>query len=151
MGINFTKQRIYLDTNIFIYLIEDYDHFFSATTKLFELVDNEVLTVVTSEFTLAEVLVKPYETNNIGLQKAYLTTIQDSKTLIMAPVTKEILLSAAQLRAKFLKTLKLPDAIHLATALTSKCSLFVTNDRNLKKLEILPITIFSEITDTVLS
>lgn len=46
------------------------------------------------------------------------------------PVDRSILVAAARLRAQL--TLRLPDAIHVATALAADCELFVSNDRRVR-------------------
>lgn len=55
----------------------------------------------------------------------------------MVPVTAYILEQAALLRANSklgkLPSLKLPDAIHLATAVRERCDVLVTNDSALRK------------------
>jgi len=64
-------ERIYLDTNIFIYALEAYPEFVSALTSLFVAIDEGKLRAVTSELTLAEVLIKPMMDNNEDLKKAF--------------------------------------------------------------------------------
>jgi predicted nucleic acid-binding protein len=56
--------------------------------------------------------------------------ISPSEALLVIPVSRQILKDAAQLRAFFKN--KLPDTIHLITALTSGCTYFVTNDDRIK-------------------
>jgi predicted nucleic acid-binding protein len=56
--------------------------------------------------------------------------LQDHRLLTVGPVTREILIEAARLRG--LSRIKLPDAIHAATALQKGCSSFLTNDDRLK-------------------
>jgi predicted nucleic acid-binding protein len=46
------------------------------------------------------------------------------------PVSKEILVKSAQLRAELNN--KLPDSIHLATAIEHDCDVFIGNDKSLK-------------------
>ena len=48
-------ERVYLDTNIFIYALEGYPDFVDELTELFESLDAGNLSAVTSELTLAEV------------------------------------------------------------------------------------------------
>jgi predicted nucleic acid-binding protein len=45
----------------------------------------------------------------------------------IVPVTRDILIDAARLRAQHL-TLKMPDALHAATALASGAEFLVSND-----------------------
>ena len=46
--------RVYLDTNIFIYALEGYPTFQTALIMLFDALDRQALSAVTSELTLAE-------------------------------------------------------------------------------------------------
>jgi predicted nucleic acid-binding protein len=61
-------QRTYLDTNIWIYAIEGYSTYAPALTDLFSAIDSHQLQAVTSELTLAEVLVKPLIDRNLQIQ-----------------------------------------------------------------------------------
>ncbi|MDM8559818.1 hypothetical protein QUF82_13370 [Thiotrichales bacterium HSG14] len=51
-------RRIYLDANIFIYLLEGYPAFIPVLTELFSLIDSGKLQAVTSELTLAETIAR---------------------------------------------------------------------------------------------
>ena len=55
----FRGERIYLDTNIFIYALEAYPEYVSTLTSLFAAIDEGKIRAMTSELTLAEVLIKP--------------------------------------------------------------------------------------------
>ncbi|MEO7297138.1 MAG: type II toxin-antitoxin system VapC family toxin [Verrucomicrobiota bacterium] len=123
-------KRVYLDANIFIYALEAYAPFVSELTGLFESLDRGEIFAVTSELTLVETLVKPLLDKNLVRQQAYEQAIQNSTGLEVIPVSREILREAARLRAE--TNIRLPDAIHLATALESSCNVFLTNDRKLK-------------------
>ena len=54
------------------------------------------------------------------------------------PADKNIALKAAEIRAKY-KGFKPLDAIHLATAILSGCSSFITNDKQLRQSEEIPV------------
>lgn len=136
-------QKIYLDTNIFIYAIESYSDYLVALEEVFESADAGNLAVVTSELTLAEVLVKPLQEEDLDKQHAYCEALQNSESLTVAGVSREVLIEAAQIRAN--QKLKLPDAIHLATAIQYQCSTFLTNDSRFKGTYPLPIVILSEV------
>jgi len=51
-------KRVYLDTNIWIYAVEAYPSHVNLLTQLFTKIDQGELLAVTSELTIAEVLVK---------------------------------------------------------------------------------------------
>lgn len=117
---------VYLDTNIFIYALEGYPAFRSTLTALFEALDRHELLAVTSELTLAECLVKPLLDHHAEREAAYRQVLQSTASLLVVPVSRAVLIAAAHLRAEV--NLKLPDAIHVATARLSACTAFLTND-----------------------
>ncbi|KAI9134019.1 PIN domain-containing protein [Acaryochloris sp. CCMEE 5410] len=55
----------------------------------------------------------------------------------------EITVKAAQLRVQY--SLKLPDALQLATAIVSGCDGFLTNDFQLKKVAKLQVLVVDEL------
>ena len=60
-----------------------------------------------------------------------------SAWLAMVPVSRTILIDAARLRAN--SGLRLPDAIHVATAVAAGCPIFLSNDRRLKVPDVLQL------------
>lgn len=135
--------RVYLDTNIFIYALEGYSTFRPALTVLFEALDRHELAAITSELTLAEALVKPFLDRSIERERAYLQILQPSASLQMLPVSRDVLIASARLRAE--TNMKLPDAIHAATALITGCSYFLTNDSHLRTVPGLTIVSLTEL------
>lgn len=136
-------HRNYLDTNIWIYALEGYPEFLQPLTDLFAAIDRGVVQAVTSELTLAEVLVKPFMDGSTDRQIAYRQAIRSSQFLQVISVSREILIEAAELRAN--SQIKLPDAIHIATALSMQCSTLLTNDHRLPAIENLNVLLLSEI------
>ncbi len=134
---------VYLDVNIWIYALEGYPDFWEEITLLFQAIDRGNLKAVTSELSLAEALVKPMQLQNESLQKAYKTAISNRQNVAVLPVEREILIQAAQLRST--SKLKLPDAIHGATALKAQCTSFLTNDRAFKEITNLHTVLLSEV------
>lgn len=142
MSYKISGKAVYLDANIFIYLLEGYIEYVPLLKQLFDLIDQHKLRAVTSELSLAETLVKPIADKNSTLQEVYKSVIQTSDQLNVMPISREILINAAQIRTQ---TLRLPDAIHLATAMTSGCRVFLTNDKQLKKVDDIEVVLISEI------
>jgi len=136
-------KSIYIDTNIFIYALEGYPEFAASLTSLFTAIDEGGVTAVTSELTLAESLVKPLMDDNTVLENLYLEVFQTSMSLNVVPISRQILIESARLRAKS-KTLKLSDAIHFATARMSDCQTFLTNDKQLKFVPDFDVAILAE-------
>jgi predicted nucleic acid-binding protein len=145
MGINesISGSKIYLDTNIFIYALEGYPEYESILTSLFNQIDNGTYTAVSSELTLAEVLIKPLMDNNPNLQQTYTEILQSSDSLTLANIDRHILIEAAMIRASS-NAIHLPDAIHLATAKLYQCSCFITNDKRLRNNQPFQVIIISD-------
>lgn len=127
--------QVYLDTNVFIEMFETRT---AASTLIWEMVGNAKtsrLHFISSELTLAEILVKPMKTahfsNNWQQVNDYRQILSDKADLqTIVPITGDILYSAANIRA-LTTGIKLPDAIHIATAVIQKCTIFISNDREL--------------------
>ncbi len=120
-------SRIYLDANVWIYALEGYAVFVAPLAALFARIDAGELIAITSELTLAEVLVKPFVDDNVALQQLYTETLQNRRSVRIIPVTRDILIAAARLRAQH-PALKMPDALHVATAIENGTDAFVSND-----------------------
>jgi predicted nucleic acid-binding protein len=122
---------VYLDTNIFIMAYEANDKFSELLSEIFAKVDGQNnARFATSELTLSELLVRPIRENDEAVRQ-YEDLIAPSDWLNVFPAGKSILIAAAALRAKN-SNLKLPDAIHVATAIHAKCSHILTNDHGSK-------------------
>lgn len=123
-------KTVYLDTNIFIYAVEGYEPEKDFIRELFITLDRGYFTAVTSELTLTELLVKPFQLGRNDVIAVYTDLIQHSDRLTVMPVERSILIESARQRAAL--GLRMPDAIHVATALISTCDVFLTNDHTLK-------------------
>jgi predicted nucleic acid-binding protein len=87
-------------------------------------------TMVTSVMTLGEILVKPLADNDIELIGKY-RTFFDHPSLEVINFDQVSALEYAVIRQN--PSIKAPDAIQLACAVSAKCDLFVTNDDRLSK------------------
>lgn len=134
--------RVYLDANIFIYALEGYPPFRPSLTTLFTAIEQHQITALTSELTLAEVLVKPIMDQRPDRQQAYREALRPRPGLQVIPISAGVLDEAAHLRAQH--SLKLPDAIHVATALQMQCTTLLTNDTTLRRLNLIPVILLTE-------
>ena len=123
-------ERLYVDANIFIRLFEGNDALARALGDLFTQRVEQPPFALTSELTLAEVLVLPMREGRSRSIERYDAWLRSSGYLEVVPVDRSILWSAAAIRAEH-QSLKLPDAIHLATALRAGCGHFLTADLKL--------------------
>jgi len=127
---------IYIDANPFIYLIDGEEEAARRVRPFFALLTQRPGVATTSELTLAEVLPKARP----DARRAYFNLLIWSRTFLLQPVTRDILIDTADYRRVSQKTLpdgktttvKLPDAIHVVTATRSRCRMFLSSDESLK-------------------
>ncbi len=120
----------FLDTNIFIYLIEENPSYLNQVYKLLEFLEKNKYEIVTSTLTLGEILTKPYKDNRMDLVKRYKLFFSEMKLI---ELNSEIASLFAKVRADY--KIKTPDAVQLASAVYAKANLFVTNDDRLSRFE----------------
>ncbi|MFH1737832.1 MAG: PIN domain-containing protein [bacterium] len=136
-------QRVYLDTNIFIYQLVGYEPLRPQLDAVFGLIDREECRAVTSELALAEILVKPLRDGNPDQETQCRALLESNPHIELQPITRSILISAARIRAE--SALKLADAIHLATAQETKCAMVLTNDSRLRTTDGMEIVLLSDV------
>ena len=137
-------KTIGLDTAPLIYFIEQHDRYIERLRPFFVSLADGKLRVVTSTVTLAEVLVHPLRHGDEALAHQYNDILLSSSHIATLPVTHAIAQEAAELRAHY--SLKTPDAIQLATALSQKAEAFLTNDRDFPQVDGIQILRLKEIT-----
>jgi uncharacterized protein len=120
-------SRIFWDTNIYIYLLEDYGPLSQLVSQLHEHMVARGDQLLTSTLTLGEVLVKPLEKGDDTLYRRYVTEIPSYCELV--PFDLHVAKIYAALRAD--RSLRAPDAIQLACAASARVDLFITNDARL--------------------
>ncbi|MER9330511.1 PIN domain-containing protein [Mesorhizobium sp. M0488] len=124
--------RLYVDTNIFIYAFENNDALAKKLLQLISLNEGRKQPfLATSELVLAELMVDPLKKSNEPLVELYDNISIGNAFVSIGTVTREVLWHAAQLRSQFI-SLRLPDAIHLSTAMHFGCTQFLTADIRLK-------------------
>jgi predicted nucleic acid-binding protein len=136
-------STLYLDANLLIYAMEDLGEYGKKMRGLFARIDSGELRGVTSELSLAEVLVKPIRDGAESIRKQYETMLAVSGPLTVAPVARAALVRAAELRAA--SSLRLPDALHAATSELLGCTTFVTNDLAFLTLPSLPVLLLNDV------
>jgi predicted nucleic acid-binding protein len=120
-------RRICLDANIFIYAVEGVNAIADALVAVLDLVDSGAAEAITSELTLAEVLVNPLSAGRHDVVDICQSTLVSSDHLTVLPVTRAILIESARFRSRFGP--RLPDAVHVATAVVGGCDAFLSGDR----------------------
>jgi predicted nucleic acid-binding protein len=126
-------SRIFLDTNIFIYLLEDEGPRGKRAMEIFKELSLRGDEVLTSTLTLGELLVKPLEGKDLALADRYRKVFRGPAVTLLS------FDAAAGERYAHIRQdrgIKAPDAIQLATASTACCDLFVTNDDRLMRVRV---------------
>lgn len=124
-------MRLYPDANFFIEAIEGAGAVREACLGLLDLGEADPGLLVTSHLTPSEVLVHPLRERADELAQIYKNLIADSGRLADSDPDRTIFVDAASVRS-VQQTIKLPDAIHLATARALKCSHLVSGDGKLR-------------------
>lgn len=125
-------SRVFWDTNLYIYLFEDYGKLSELAVNLRSKMLQRGDQLLTSTLTLGEVLVKPTERGNINLCRKYEHAI--TATSLVIPFDVEAAKRYATLRCD--RSLRAPDAIQLACAASARVDLFITNDEHLHGKEV---------------
>ncbi len=121
-------SRVFWDTNLFIYLFEDYGELSKEVSGLRQRMISRGDQLFTTTLTLGEILVKPIEKGDDELRRAYLQAV--TVAAVMLPFDQETAEHYARIRQD--RTIKAPDAIQLACAAQARIDLFITNDDHLK-------------------
>lgn len=126
---------LYLDTNIFIFLLEGKPDESQRIKLLFDTLKARPNAAVTSELTLAEVLAGSQHPKDSVTKRSYLDLIVWSNFVKLIPISRGVLYETAELRnahkAASQRKLDLADAIHLVTAVHERCRYFVSEDRGI--------------------
>ena len=125
---------VYLDTNAFRDLVESDPATSTPMQTLFQILRKRPGLGSTSELTLAEILAPSSKGRKrpAHLKRTYMDLLLWGEFLTLHPVSRAVIMETVELRAtRTTAKLKLPDAIHLATAILSGCSLFVSRDHDI--------------------
>ncbi len=125
-------SRIFWDTNLFIYLFEDYKGLSKKTEELRRKMLTRGDQLLTSALTMGEVLVKPLERGATDICAKY------EKAITATAVVITFDLRAARIYAAIRqnRSLRAPDAVQLACAASAGVDLFVTNDTRLQATHV---------------
>jgi predicted nucleic acid-binding protein len=122
---------LYLDSNVLIYAFEGrHNTLREAASLIVRQVFSGENAGCTSVLTRAEVLVRPLELRQTELADRYRQLLVPTGPVEIRQVTAHVTDTAAELRADY-SGLKLPDALHLASAIEADCGAFITGDKRL--------------------
>jgi predicted nucleic acid-binding protein len=133
---------IALDSCVWIYHLEKHPEYATLTRQVLEAVEGGCCRAVSSELTLLEILVRPLQMELQDVADEYELLLSSFPNVTLEPISRDILLQAATLRARH--GLRTPDAIVSATAMAAEATLLVTNDRHLSRVPGIQVACLSD-------
>jgi predicted nucleic acid-binding protein len=131
------------DTAPLIYFIEQNPTYIAVMRAIMQQVATGNPNGKASVLVLTEVLNHPLQTGNTQLAQQYENVLIKSRDFRLIPIDDTVARKAAELRAKY--NLKTPDALHVASAITSGCDALLTNDNGLKRVTEATILILDDL------
>jgi predicted nucleic acid-binding protein len=124
-------SRIFWDTNLFIYLFEDYGKHSEVVAELRAKMLQRGDDLITSALTLGEILTGPQKAGNQELCRVYEESIRSTAQVISFDVSAARRYATLRTQTRRIAP---PDAIQLACAAAANVDLFLTNDSRLHGL-----------------
>lgn len=136
-------RRVFLDTAPVIYFFEQHPVYFSRKEAFFRFRRDAGISIITSPVTLVECLVHPIRHGLSKQSEAYRHLILQGVNTEFYEIGAEAANHAAHLRASL--SITLADALQVGVALASHCEAFMTNDRQLLKIENISVLLLDEL------
>src|SRR5215813_1877601 len=118
----------------------------SSSIRYFSLLERHIVRAVTSTITVAEILTKPFIDKNFSLADEIKFTLNAFSSLSIVSIDEKLAEAAALLRARY--TIRLPDALQVAAAIQEEATLFLTNDKRVKKVDAVQVLVLSELLES---
>jgi predicted nucleic acid-binding protein len=136
-------RLVALDTSVWIYYFEGSAAYGRAADGVLEAISQGRIGGVASELVFLELLVAPLKMGTQDVADEIEMTLLHFPHLQLAPVTRDVLVRAAEFRAQY--GLRTPDAIMVATAVESGATLAVTNDDAWKKVKEIDVLLLRDL------
>ena len=140
-------SRVFWDTMLFIYLLEDHPDFSPRTWELLDRAYNRGDQLFTSYLVLGEVMAgaekSPQPRKALGVRE-----IVREMGFTCLPFNEGAVAPFSRLRSR--ERLKVADSIHLACAASAGIDLFLTGDKKLAKLDIPGIQFIADFNNPIL-
>lgn len=134
---------LYVDTAPLVYYVEAHPNYVELMDDIITRIEDKLIEAISSVITLTEVLTYPMRLGQTKYEQAYRDILLHSGGFRLLPVTTETAYLAAHLRARH--RLRTPDALHIATAITTGCDAFLTNDRALQRVDAIRVLVLDEL------
>jgi predicted nucleic acid-binding protein len=138
-----SHERVLIDTSVWIYHFGQNAELAPAAGRIIENLEAGKFRGVASELTLLELTVRPLQLGRQDVADDYEVLLGYFPNLELQPISRELLLEAAGLRARY--RLRTPDAIQIATGLQYGATLAVTNDEAWRNLPLIETAVLSDL------
>ncbi|WP_427365459.1 type II toxin-antitoxin system VapC family toxin [Candidatus Caldatribacterium saccharofermentans] len=135
-------KKVFVDTNILIYFLEQHERFFSRVRHLFLKAEKGEIVLCTSSLSYFEVLIPVVAKKDHALRAGYHYLFRGFPGLQVYPIDTEAAEKGAEIRVKY--NLKTPDALQVGCALAAQCQEFFTADRALTRVQEIPVVLVGE-------
>jgi len=140
---NLRGKRVYVDTNIFIYLLEGNESLSVEIAGMRAAILSNECILISSDLIYTEILPPLVRSENPEAIRQALRFLGEHAAFDLRSVTKEICIQAGFLRGQ--TGMKTPDAIHVASAIAAGCDAFLTNDDRIRLPETMQRILFSNL------
>jgi predicted nucleic acid-binding protein len=123
-------RRVLIDSSVWIYHFEQHPEFAAAAGGVVQSLEQGRCRGIVSELTLLELTVRPLQLGQQDVAEEYELLLSYFPNVQLEPVSREVLLDAASLRARY--RLRTPDAILVASGIRSAATAAVTNNEGWK-------------------
>lgn len=133
-------MKLFLDACSIIYLIESQQQQGQATRLLITQALQNKTQLMVSRLSFLECRVLPLKEKNTGLLSSYNRFFQ-LPSIHIIELTADVVNLATDLRANYSQSLRTPDALQVACALSVQADQFLTGDKKLSAIEEIDVII----------
>lgn len=136
-------RLVAIDTSILIYLLEEHPGHARKARRLFERFEHGSMRGVFSIVGMIELLTGVKKKNRQDLAQDYKILLSRLPNFDIYSIDEDIVDIASDLRVSY--GVRTPDAIHVATAIAKDATMFITNDRALKKIKEMTVISLADV------
>lgn len=140
--------KIFWDTNLFIYLLEDHGQWAQRVTEVWDRMKERGDRLYTSALAVGEILVRPARAGARDVEQQYLHVFRSPEVTV---VPFDLRIAPVYARVRRDPAIRAPDAIQLACAAAADVDLFITNDERLSKARVAGIKFITSLARAPLS
>lgn len=137
-----TPARVYLDSNVLIYLLEDSPTWGARAGALLRACASRQVDAVVGDAVVAEVMVGALRSPGEELSRQTAELFSDGPLAVVSH-DRSMFLEAARIRAQLGG--QLLDALHIATAMAAGCDAVISHDARMPRLTEMPVLRLDEI------